>query len=97
MQDVTIERLEASGELIKRVVTNKGVYTADRYVLCLGSWGPLLVRSSLVIRLPIYLVKGYSITLPVENRHTPPSNWGLHEEDFLGFASMGDHFMISSV
>ena len=37
MQDVTIERLEATGDLIKRVVTNKGVYTADRYVLCLGS------------------------------------------------------------
>tara|TARA_Y100001947_G_C10273959_1_gene275459 strand:- start:13 stop:924 length:912 start_codon:yes stop_codon:yes gene_type:complete len=97
MQDVTIERLEAAGELIKRVVTNKGVYTADRYVLCLGSWSPLLVRSSLGIRLPIYPVKGYSITVPVENHHTPPRIGGLHEEDFLGFAPMGDHFRVSSV
>ena len=97
LHDVTIERLEASGGLIKRVVSNKGVYTADRYVLCLGSWSPLLVRSSLGIRLTIYPVKGYSITVPVENHHTPPVIGGLHEEDFLGFAPMGDHFRISSV
>ena len=34
---------------------------------------------------------------PVENHHTPPSIGGLHEEDFLGFAPMGDHFRVSSV
>jgi D-amino-acid dehydrogenase len=95
--DVTIERLEASGDKIKRVVTNRGVYTADRYVLCLGAWSPLLVRASLGIRLPIYPVKGYSITVPVEKDNTPPRIGGLHEEDFLGFSSMGDHFRVSSV
>ena len=94
---VTIERLEASKEFVKRVVTNKGVYTADRYVLCLGSWSPLLIWSSLGIRLPIYPVKGYSITVPVEDNHTPPRIGGLHEDDFLGFAPMGDHFRVSSV
>ena len=97
INDATIERLEASGDIVKRVVTNRGVYNADSYVLCLGSWSPLLVSSSLRIRLPIYPVKGYSITVPVENHHTPPSIGGLHEEDLLGFATMGDHFRISSV
>ncbi len=97
INDATIERLEASGDLVKRVVTNRGVYNADCYVLCLGSWSPLLVSSSLRIRLPIYPVKGYSITVPVENHHTPPSIGGLHEEDLLGFAPMGDHFRVSSV
>ena len=94
---VSIERLESSGDKIKRVVTNRGTYTADHYVLCLGAWSPLLVRDSLRVWLSIYPVKGYSITIPVEKDHTPPRIGGLHEEDLLGFAPMGDHFRVSSV
>ena len=94
---VTIERLESSGDKIKRVVTNRGTYTADHYVLCLGAWSPLLVRDSLRVLLSIYPVKGYSITIPVEKDHTPPRIGGLHEEDLLAFAPMGDHFRVSSV
>jgi len=94
---VTIERLEVSGSIIKRVVTNRGVFSAETYVLCLGAWSPLLVHASLGVRISVYPVKGYSITIPVEKGHTPPRIGGLHEEDFLGFSPMGDHFRVSSV
>ena len=94
---VAIERLEASGTKIKRVVTDRGVFTADNYVLCLGAWSPLLVRTSLGVRISVCPVKGYSITIPVEKGHTPPRIGGLHEEDLLGFAPMGNHFRVSSV
>ena len=94
---VSIERLEVSGSVIKRVVTNRGVFSADNYVLCLGAWSPLLVRTSLGVRISVYPVKGYSITIPVEQSHTPPRIGGLHEEDLLGFSPMGNHFRVSSV
>ncbi|MBC8259799.1 MAG: FAD-dependent oxidoreductase [SAR324 cluster bacterium] len=94
---VSIERIEASGTTIKRVVTNCGTYSADSYVLSLGAWSPLLVSASLGVRLSVYPVKGYSITIPVEKGHTPPRIGGLHEEDLLGFAPMGDHFRVSSI
>ena len=94
---VSIERLEVSGTEIKRVETNQGDFTADCYVLCLGAWSPLLSRKSLGVRLSVYPVKGYSITIPVEKGHTPPQIGGLHEEDLLGFSPMGDHFRVSSV
>ena len=94
---VAIERLETSGTKIKRVVTDRGVFTADNYVLCLGAWSPLLVRTSLGVQISVCPVKGYSITIPVEKSHTPPRIGGLHEEDFLGFAPMGNHFRVSSV
>ena len=94
---VSIERLEVSGSVIKRVVTNRGVFSADNYVLCLGAWSPLLVRTSLGVRISVYPVKGYSITIPVEKSHTPPRIGGLHEEDLLGFSPMGNHFRVSSV
>jgi D-amino-acid dehydrogenase len=94
---VSIEQLDASRTEIKRVVTNRGVFIADRYVLCLGAWSPLLAQKSLGVRLSVYPVKGYSITIPVEKSHTPPRTGGLHEEDLLGFSPMGDHFRVSSV
>jgi D-amino-acid dehydrogenase len=94
---ISIEKLDASGTEIKRVVTNRGVFSADRYVLCLGAWSPLLAQKSLGVRLSVYPVKGYSITIPVEKGHTPPRIGGLHEEDLLGFSPMGDHFRVSSV
>ncbi|MDP6331604.1 MAG: FAD-dependent oxidoreductase, partial [SAR324 cluster bacterium] len=81
---VSIEQLDASRTEIKRVVTNRGVFIADRYVLCLGAWSPLLAQKSLGVRLSVYPVKGYSITIPVEKGHTPPRTGGLHEEDLLG-------------
>ena len=94
---VSIEQLDSSGTEIKRVVTNRGVFSADSYVLSLGAWSPLFVQKTLGVRLSIYPIKGYSITIPVEKRHSPPRTGGLHEEDLLGFSTMGDYFRVSSV
>ncbi len=55
--------LEASDGAISAIITDQGRLAADRYVLALGSYSPLLVRP-LGIRLPIIPVKGYSITAP---------------------------------
>jgi len=41
-------------------------YPADAYVIALGSYSPLLTRP-LGIDLPIYPLKGYSVTMPVKN------------------------------
>ena len=95
--EVSIERIENTGTKIKHIVTNKGIYKADNFVICLGAWSPLLIRKSLGIWLSIYPVKGYSITIPVEKNHTPPRIGGLHEEELLGFSPMGDHFRVSSI
>ena len=45
---------------------------ADAYVVCLGSYGPRLL-TALGERLPIYPVKGYSITAPVADPARAPS------------------------
>lgn len=45
---------------------------ADAYVVCLGSYGPRLL-APLGERLPIYPVKGYSVTAPVADPARAPS------------------------
>lgn len=46
------------------VKTDKQVHRADAFVVSLGSYSPLLLRP-LGIHIPVYPLKGYSITLPL--------------------------------
>jgi len=59
-----VNRLVVDGARIAHIVTDRGDLTADVYVLACGSYSPLLLKP-LGIRLPVYPVKGYSITVPV--------------------------------
>jgi D-amino-acid dehydrogenase len=58
----SVERLRVEGERITGVETSAGPSDADAWVLTLGSASPFLVRP-LGILLPIYPLKGYSLTL----------------------------------
>lgn len=66
-----IERLEADGDRLIRVITGEGELKADAYVMACGSYSPLLLRP-LGIRLPIYPVKGYSVTVPLADAKAAP-------------------------
>ena len=62
--NTTIERLTADGTKITGVVTSAGTLQADAYVAALGSWTPPLLKP-IGIPIPVYPVKGYSITVPI--------------------------------
>ena len=68
---VTIRRLLALGKRVIGVETDRGVFEADRYVLALGTTASAIVRP-LGIRLPVYPLKGYSLTLPIVNERAAP-------------------------
>ena len=60
-----IEALETAGGAVSAVrCEDGGRELADAYVVALGSYSPLLLRP-LGIRIPVYPLKGYSITLPL--------------------------------
>jgi D-amino-acid dehydrogenase len=61
----SIRRLRAQAGRIEAVDTDQGALTADAYLLALGSYSPLLLRP-LGLRLPVYPVKGYSLTVPID-------------------------------
>ncbi|AUN94126.1 D-amino acid dehydrogenase [Pseudazoarcus pumilus] len=66
--ETTVEAIDTAGERVLgarvRDAAGKRVLAADAVVVCLGSFGPALV-APLGERLPIYPVKGYSVTAPV--------------------------------
>ena len=60
-----IERIDCAGGRVARVLLGAGkTIAADAYVVALGSYSPLLLRP-LGISIPVYPLKGYSITLPL--------------------------------
>jgi D-amino-acid dehydrogenase len=85
----TVEDFDLDGDHIKAVLTSKGRETADVIVLALGVYSPHLARK-LGSRLPIYPVKGYSITAPVAGRNNPPGIGGIDEENLVAYAPYGD-------
>lgn len=69
--DTAISRIRTQGDMISSVEASAGSFTADAYVLCLGSESRRLARP-LGLRLPIYPVKGYSVTIPTAGANRAP-------------------------
>jgi D-amino-acid dehydrogenase len=74
------------GKRITSVMTSRGEFEADEFVVCGGSWSPLLLRS-LGLRLPMQAGKGYSLTLP----HPPrlPQTCAIFTEARVAVTPMG--------
>ena len=91
----TVTGFEASGDRVERVLTDKGPIQADNVVLALGSHSPVLGRK-LGLRLPVYPVKGYSATVPVEKRNGAPEVGGVDENNLVAWCRMGDRLRLTS-
>ncbi|MGE0004445.1 MAG: D-amino acid dehydrogenase [Parvibaculaceae bacterium] len=85
----TATGFDADADRIKAVVTDKGREEAEIFVLSLGVYSPHLARR-LGASLPIYPVKGYSITAPVAGRNNPPAIGGVDEENLVAYAPYGE-------
>ncbi|AKX59392.1 amino acid dehydrogenase [Thiopseudomonas alkaliphila] len=66
-----VERLQIEGQQVTGVYANGQLLSADRYVVALGSYSPLLLKP-LGIQLPVYPLKGYSLTLPIVQPEQAP-------------------------
>jgi D-amino-acid dehydrogenase len=93
--DTTIRGLVADGDRIERVETDRGAFSADTYVLSTGCYSPRLARP-LGVSLPIYPVKGYSVTLPVGHDHLAPAIGGVDEDNLVAWCPMGNRLRITA-
>lgn len=74
----SIERFVVEGGAIKGVLINGRLMSADRYVLALGSYSRELLKP-LKLDLPVYPVKGYSLTVPIVDSTLAPQSTVLDE------------------
>ena len=90
---VAVRGLEADGRRVTGVATNEGTLRADRYVVALGSYSPALLRP-LGLRLPVYPVKGYSITVPVTDPDAAPVSTVMDETFKVGITRLGERIRV---
>ena len=84
--------IEAAGGEVRGIRLKNGTReTADAYVVALGSYSPLLL-APLGIRIPVYPLKGYSITLPLGAAEAPAApTVSLTDEAFkIVISRLGD-------
>jgi len=95
--DTTIRALQRSGGRIEGVeVDGKSgteILTSDAYVMALGSYSPLLLRP-LGLRLPVYPVKGYSLTLPVMDAGGAPESTVMDETYQVAVTRLGNRVRV---
>jgi D-amino-acid dehydrogenase len=91
----TVSGFTIENGLIACVLTDKGPMHADAFVLAMGCDSPLIARP-IGIRLPIYPVKGYSITVPIVESDLAPSLGGVDEDKLVAYAPLGERLRIAS-
>jgi D-amino-acid dehydrogenase len=61
-EDCRLINFVVEGDRVERIITTKGEFNADHYVLATGAWTPQIARQ-LNLRVPVQAGKGYSITM----------------------------------
>ena len=71
-----------------------GRVTGDSYVCALGSYGPR-VLNPIGVKLPVYPVKGYSVTLPVTDDAMAPQSTIMDETHKVAITRLGDRIRVA--
>ena len=87
-------RVSFTGFSVKNGKVNSSQFEADAYVIALGSYSPLVTRP-LGIDLPVYPLKGYSVTMPVKNAAAAWTVSLSDEAHKLVLSRLGDRLRIA--
>jgi D-amino-acid dehydrogenase len=90
---ISIESLLTDGKRITGIVTDHGRMQADAYLVALGSHSPRLL-APLGVRVPIYPVKGYSITLPITDPGGAPESTVMDETHKVAVTRLADRIRV---
>jgi D-amino-acid dehydrogenase len=93
---VEVERLLPWRGRLMGVETSAGVLEADAYVLALGTNAPYLTKP-LGIRIPVYPLKGYSLSLPVADERGAPRISVTDYKRKVVYARIGDELRVAGM
>jgi len=88
-----IQQLQTAGGRMEGVLTDGGLLKADAYLVALGSYSPLLLKG-IGIRIPVYPVKGYSITVPITDATGAPESTVMDETHKVAVTRLGDRIRV---
>ena len=90
---VNIQGLQADGGGLSGVQTDTGLVTSDRYLLALGSYSAQML-APVGLKVPIYPVKGFSITVPITDAAKSPESTIMDETHKVAVTRLGDRIRV---
>jgi len=88
-----VRGIVTAGEKIAGVATQGGMLDADAYICALGSYSPQCL-APLGMRIPVYPVKGYSITVPIVDEAAAPVSTIMDETHKVAVTRLGDRIRV---
>ncbi|WP_085299403.1 D-amino acid dehydrogenase [Cognaticolwellia mytili] len=92
--NLQVSSLLIENEKIAAVNTSIGTLNADAYVVALGCYSAQLLKP-LGINLPVYPVKGYSLTIPMENAEFSPISTVMDESYKVALTRFDDRIRVA--
>lgn len=92
----TIQNIVVDGDEIEHVATSNGAVTGEAYVVALGAHVVTLMRP-LGIHLPIYPVKGYSLTATIPSDDAAPISSIMDEHSKIMMTRFGSRLRVAGV
>ena len=90
---VNVTRLNGDQHGISAVETEQGPVIADRYLLAMGSYSTAMLKP-LGVTIPVYPVKGFSITVPVTDAALSPESTIMDETHKVAVTRLGDRIRV---
>ena len=84
-----ITEIISEGNKITGVRANNDIFKSDIFIICLGSYTPLLLKK-IGIKIPIYPMKGYSISIPCEGAKGAPKVSITDQSKKIVYSRLGD-------
>jgi D-amino-acid dehydrogenase len=94
LYNTKVHNLLNNKKQITGIHTNKGVFVADKYVYCLGAYSANLLKG-ININSQIYPMKGYSLSIPCNQKYLAPQNSLTDNLNKIVFSRIGDVFRVA--
>ncbi len=92
--NVNIDGVAMVNGRIVGIDTSEGRVEGDRFVCAMGPYAPILLRT-IGIRVPIYPIKGYSITLPITDPDAAPRSTIMDETYKVAVTRLGNRIRVA--
>ncbi|MFB2549807.1 D-amino acid dehydrogenase [Ensifer soli] len=96
LQETTVTGLRIEGGRVRGVEAGGATLAADAVIVALGSHSPLILRRY-GIRLPVYPVKGYSLTIPIVDADRAPESTVMDETYKIAITRLGRRIRVGGM
>lgn len=94
--NATVEKISVNGDKIEGVFVNGELMRADKYVVALGSYSTPLLKE-IGLKIPVYPLKGYSLTIPITNPEMAPKSTVLDESYKVAITRFDDRIRVGGM